>query len=229
MSKDDKPDAWMPLYIGDWDGDTGHLDCEQDGAYGRLVRWYWRNGPPADDDATLSRIIRMDLKRWKKVRPAIATFFVIADGVWRHKRVDEELVRWAEKRRRAIERASAGGRAKAAKSSASSTQQAVLGRVLGGCTSASSREVDAPTGQSTLSAEEPPLDLKEASLADERSWAIAICEAEQDELRCRRSDPDLNSELCEFIATGRATVATLRRARLNIVDPAVQALSEKAA
>ncbi|MDO8912316.1 MAG: YdaU family protein [Phenylobacterium sp.] len=218
MSKDAKPDAWMPLYIGDWDGDTGHLDCEQDGAYGRLVRWYWRNGPPRDDDATLARIIRMDLKRWKKVRLAIAPFFAIAEGVWRHKRVDEELVRWADKRRRAIERASAGGRAKAAKSSASSTPQAVLRGVLDGCTSASSTEVDAPTGQSTLCDEDSISDLKKESLDDERSWAFAISEAERDELRCRRSDPDLNSELCEFIATGRAEVARLRRARLNIVE-----------
>lgn len=147
MSKDAKPDAWMPLYIGDWEGDTGHLDCEQDGAYMRLVRWYWRNGPPKDDDATLARIIRMDLKRWRKVRATLAEFFTVADGVWRHKRVDEELIRWAEKRARAIERASAGGRAKAAKSTATSTPQALLK----GCTSASSREVDGPTGQSTLS------------------------------------------------------------------------------
>lgn len=156
MSKDDKPDAWMPLYIGDWDGDTGHLDCEQDGAYGRLVRWYWRNGPPRDDDALLARIIRMDLKRWRKIRLVIAPFFQIVDGVWRHKRVDAELVRWAEKRRRAIERAAAGGRAKAAKSSATSSATSTQQAVLEHCTSASSREVDGPTGQSTLSGRERP-------------------------------------------------------------------------
>ena len=146
MTKDDKPDAWMPLYIGDWEGDTGHLDCEQDGAYGRLIRWYWRNGPLPDDDVMIARIIRMDLKRWRKVRAVLAPYFIIADGLWRHGRVEKELVRWKEKRARAIERAAAGGRAKAAKSSATSTQQAVLKR----CTSASSTEVDDPSGQSTL-------------------------------------------------------------------------------
>lgn len=146
MTKDAKPDAWMPLYIGDWEGDTGHLDCEQDGAYGRLVRWYWRNGPPKDNDAALARIIRMPLGRWRKIRGVIAEYFTVADGVWRHGRVDKELVRWGEKRARAIERAAAGGRAKAAKSSATSTRQALLNR----CTSASSTEVDGPTGRSTL-------------------------------------------------------------------------------
>lgn len=157
MSKDDKPDAWMPLYIGDWDGDTGHLDCEQDGAYGRLIRWYWRNGPLPDDDLALSRVIRMPIARWRKVRPVIAAFFRISDGVWRHKRADEERERWADKRRRFIERASAGGKAKAAKSSATSTPKALLN----GCTSSSSREVDGLTGQSTLSGQNEFLGPKE--------------------------------------------------------------------
>lgn len=150
MSRDDKPDAWMPLYIGDWDSGTRHLDCEHDGAYGRLVRHYWKNGPLPDNDAMLARIVGMEPRRWRKVRPVLAAFFTVSDAIWRHKRVDEELVRWAEKRRRAIERASAGGRAKAAKStatsSATSTQQAVLEQ----CTSASSTEVEGLTGHSTL-------------------------------------------------------------------------------
>jgi hypothetical protein len=70
VTKDDKPDAWMPLYIGDWDSGTRHLDCEQDGAYGRLVRHYWKNGPLPDDDAQLARIVGMPLggascaRRW---------------------------------------------------------------------------------------------------------------------------------------------------------------------
>lgn len=146
MSKDAKPDAWMPLYIGDWDSGTRHLDCEQDGAYGRLVRHYWKNGPLPDDDAQLARIVGMHASRWRKIRLVLAEFFVVAGGRWTHNRVDAELVRWGEKRRRAIERAAAGGRAKAAKSSATSTPQALLK----GCTSASSTEVDVPSGQSTL-------------------------------------------------------------------------------
>jgi uncharacterized protein YdaU (DUF1376 family) len=173
MTADAKPDAWMPLYIGDWDGDTGHLDCEQDGAYGRLIRWYWRNGPLPDDDLALSRIIRMPLARWRKVRPTIAAFFRIADGVWRHKRQDEERERWGEKRRRYIERASAGGRAKAAKSSATSTPKALLK----GCTSASTREVEGPTGLSTLSGQNEflgPKEVRDAFLAKMgEAWCVS--------------------------------------------------------
>jgi uncharacterized protein YdaU (DUF1376 family) len=147
MSKEAKPDAWMPIYIGDWDGDTRHLDCEQDGAYGRLVRWYWRNGPPPDDDNALSRIVGMTLARWRKQRPVLVLFFRIVDGRWTHKRVDEELVRWSEKRAKAIARAAAGGRAKAARNPASSTPQALLKH----CTSASAAYAEGPNSPSALS------------------------------------------------------------------------------
>lgn len=85
-----EPRPWMPLYIADWEMDTAHLDCEQDGAYGRLVRWYWRNGPPPDDDGALARILRMDVRRWQKLRPVIAPFFRVGGGKWLHKRVDAE-------------------------------------------------------------------------------------------------------------------------------------------
>ncbi len=213
MSKEAKPDAWMPLYIGDWDGDTAHLDCEQDGAYGRLIRHYWRNGPLADDDASLARIVRMDLKRWKKqIRPVLAPFFRIEHGLWNNNRADKEIVKWSGKKAAAAEKARIAA-AKRWQKDAPSIPQALLEL----CPSTSSREVDAPTGQSTLSAEDSISDLKKASLDDERSWAFAISEAERDELRCRRSDPDLNSELCEFIATAKSQVADLRRARLSIV------------
>ena len=161
MTADNKPDAWMPLYIGDWDSGTRHLDCEQDGAYGRLVRHYWKNGPLPDDDAKLARVVGMVPARWKKTRPTLAEFFVITDGVWRHRRVDSELEKWGEKRKRFIERAASGGRAKAAKSSATSTSKALLN----GCTSASSREVAGSTSLATLSAQNDFLGPKEVRQA----------------------------------------------------------------
>lgn len=173
MSAPEKPNAWMPLYIGDWDSDTRHLDCEQDGAYGRLVRHYWRNGPLPDDDAQLARIVGMALARWRKVRPTLAAFFTVSDGRWSHKRVDAELARWTDKKRRFIERASAGGRAKAAKSSALSTPKAVLA----GCTSSSAEEVDGPTGQSTLFGQKTfsgPKEVRDAFVrAKGESWVVS--------------------------------------------------------
>lgn len=129
----EKPDAWMPLYVGDWDSGTRHLDCEQDGAYGRLVRHYWRNGPLPDDDLQLARIVGISRNKWQKLRAILAAFFVIEAGRWNHKRVDEELAKWTERKANAIRRAVAGGHAKAAKNPASSTPQALLE----GCSSSS--------------------------------------------------------------------------------------------
>lgn len=170
----EKPDAWMPLYIGDWDGDTGHLSCEEDGAYGRLVRHYWRNGPLPDSDRILSSITRTDGRSWKRLRAALAPFFVVANGKWTHKRIDAELVRWAEKRRKAIEKAAAGGRAKAARSSATSSATSTPQALLKGCTSASSREVEGSTSHSTLSAQSDflgPKEVREAFVATKgESW-----------------------------------------------------------
>ncbi len=93
MTKPHKPDIWMPLYIADWNDKTRHLTCEQDGAYGRLVRHYWVNGAISDDDTALACIVGLDRAKWRKMRPALATFFHISDGRWFHERVEEELER----------------------------------------------------------------------------------------------------------------------------------------
>lgn len=152
MSKEAKPDAWMPLFIGDYKKDTGRLNTEQHGAYLLLIMEYWSTGPLADDDGELAAIVMLPLRPWKVMRPKIARFFRVGEGFWRHKRIDEELAKWSERKLKAVERARKGGEAKAQKSassSASSTRQAVLK----GCSSSSSREVDGPTGHSTLSDE----------------------------------------------------------------------------
>lgn len=151
MTKEAKPDAWMPLYIGDWDGDTGHLDCEQDGAYGRLIRFYWRTGPLPDDDAQLARIVRTAIARWRKVRPVLAPFFVITDGRWNHKRVDAELVRWAGKKVKAVERAKTAAAFRWGKGDAPSNATSIPQALLEECPSSSSREVRAQVGALTLS------------------------------------------------------------------------------
>jgi len=92
-------DKFMPMYWGDYARDTGHLNNAGHGAYLMLIKHYWGSGRPLpDDDAQLWRIACCDsVGAWKKLRPVIEPFFRVADGLWRHGRVDRELVKAAER------------------------------------------------------------------------------------------------------------------------------------
>jgi uncharacterized protein YdaU (DUF1376 family) len=81
---------WMPLYVGDYLGDTGHLTTVQHGAYLLLMMHYWRKGELPDDDRQLCKIAKLPLKTWCEYRPTLQDFF--HDG-WKHKRIDAELER----------------------------------------------------------------------------------------------------------------------------------------
>lgn len=81
---------WMPLYVGDYLGDTGHLTTAQHGAYLLLMMHYWRKGELPDDDRQLSKITKLPLKTWCDYRPTLQDFF---HSGWRHKRIDAELER----------------------------------------------------------------------------------------------------------------------------------------
>lgn len=93
-----RPDAWMPMYWGDYAKHTGHLSALMHGAYLMLIKHYWcTGGPLPDDDAQLWRIACCDTpSQWKKIRPVIERLFSVAIGVWRHRRVDRELERAVE-------------------------------------------------------------------------------------------------------------------------------------
>jgi uncharacterized protein YdaU (DUF1376 family) len=80
----------MPLYVGDYLGDTGHLTTAQHGAYLLLMMHYWRKGELPDDDRQLSKITKLPPKTWSEYRPVLQQFF---HSGWRHKRIDAELER----------------------------------------------------------------------------------------------------------------------------------------
>lgn len=88
-----RPDTWMPMFWGDYMRDTSHLDARAHGAYLMLIAHYWCTGLPlADNDNELWRIARCNSKgEWQKLRDTLIKFFRVVEGLWHHKRVDEEI------------------------------------------------------------------------------------------------------------------------------------------
>lgn len=98
---------WFPLYVSDYLSKTTGLTAELHGAYLLLLMAYWvRGGPLPDDDSQLAEMTRITGKRWLAARKVLEQFFTIADGVWRNKRMDEEIAEAGER----FERRSKAGR-----------------------------------------------------------------------------------------------------------------------
>ena len=88
---------YMKLYVAEWTADTQHLTCEQDGAYGRLVRAMWRaeGALPADPDM-LARIVGLTPKEWAAIAVPVLALFSIKDGFLAHKRLQKEVRKYRE-------------------------------------------------------------------------------------------------------------------------------------
>lgn len=110
-----KPDVFMPLYIGDYLAGTSRLTTELHGAYMLLIMDYWMNGPLPDNDIQLAAITRMPPDAWSIARASLEQFFSIENGEWKHKRVEEELAKAYDKKRMAKEKAEKAAAARWAK------------------------------------------------------------------------------------------------------------------
>jgi len=96
----------MPLYVGDYLGDTGHLSTTQHGAYLLLMMHYWKKGELPNDDKQLAAITKLPLRLWLDSKETLQAFFY--DG-WFHKRIDEELETMEIKTRKRAAAGSKGG------------------------------------------------------------------------------------------------------------------------
>lgn len=83
---------WMPLYPADYLADTRRLTTEQHGAYLLLLLDSWVSGALPDDDSVLARVAGMDAEGWAAMRPVLARYFQIADGMWIHARLERERI-----------------------------------------------------------------------------------------------------------------------------------------
>jgi uncharacterized protein YdaU (DUF1376 family) len=85
-------DTWMPLYIGDYLADTGHLSAAEHGAYLLLLMQQWRRGWLPDDDMQLARMVRMRVENWRRIAGNVRAFFDAGEmpGTLQQKRLHAE-------------------------------------------------------------------------------------------------------------------------------------------
>lgn len=127
----DRPDVFMPLYIGDYLAGTSRLTTELHGAYLLLIMDYWMNGKLPDNNQALASIARMNIDAWSIARASIEHYFSIENGVWVHKRIEQELIIASEKKVKSREKAEKAASARWGKgknnasSNATSTSQAM--------------------------------------------------------------------------------------------------------
>jgi uncharacterized protein YdaU (DUF1376 family) len=127
-----KTDIWMPIFIGDYLADTGHLTTEAHGAYLLLLMHQWRVGHFGED--AIPAITR---SASSTSQVAVKQMLSKDDGGrWYSPRLDREKTRWTEKKATYTERARKGGLGKAQKA-ASSSASSTLQAMLEGCTSPS--------------------------------------------------------------------------------------------
>ena len=101
-----RADAWMPLYIGDYMGDTAHLSTEQHGAYLLLLMHQWRRGSIPTDEASLAQITRSTPARWRnRIAPVVMAFFTMVDGALVQRRLLDEMEKAKKKSQEAAQSA----------------------------------------------------------------------------------------------------------------------------
>lgn len=117
----------MPIYIGDYLADTGHLTTTQHGAYLLLLMHYWRKRELPEDDKQLSAIAKLPLRIWLDSKETLQAFF--HDG-WKHKRIESELGKRQEVSDKRADAGSKGGKSKAAPKEAIATDGEAFASVL---------------------------------------------------------------------------------------------------
>jgi len=89
---------YMPLYIADYLADTAHLTTLEHGVYLLLIMNYWQKGKPLpNDDDKISKIVKLRIDKWKKMRNIISEFFFVNETEWIHPRIEKELKEFERK------------------------------------------------------------------------------------------------------------------------------------
>jgi uncharacterized protein YdaU (DUF1376 family) len=71
--------------------DTANLTLEEQGAYRLLMDHMWiKGGAIRNDDKEIARMLRISVKRWKKLKLALADYLVIELGIISQKRLQRD-------------------------------------------------------------------------------------------------------------------------------------------
>jgi uncharacterized protein YdaU (DUF1376 family) len=127
----EKPDAWMPFYVGDYLRDTGDLSLEEHGAYSRLLLYMWgRDGRLPLEHARLARLVGAELVAWERIWPELERFFDVVEADGRRwitqRRLERELQLAKRRRAEAVENGRAGAEARKARQREQATLVATL-------------------------------------------------------------------------------------------------------
>jgi uncharacterized protein YdaU (DUF1376 family) len=107
---------FIPLYISDYLADTTHLTPEEHGAYMLLILVMWKSdGKLENDDAKLSRIVRLTPSKWRRIKPTIMSFFVIENGFISKNRMTKDIEKAKNLVNKRSEAGKRGGEAKSLK------------------------------------------------------------------------------------------------------------------
>ena len=86
-------------HLGDYDGATNHLSWDEDMAYTRLLRVYYRLEKPIPTDLKATfRLLRALTKTQRQaVERVLREFFELQDDGWHNKRADEEIIAYQQR------------------------------------------------------------------------------------------------------------------------------------
>lgn len=144
---------WFAFDADAYTGDTAHLTCEEHGAYLLLMLAYYRSEKPLPaTDRALASICKLTPERWSECRPAVAPFFIEADGVWRHERCEAEIAKRKAEYEKHVARAKAGANARWS-AEAASRRHAVTKKDQPAMPEASLRSADIEIESNSLSAD----------------------------------------------------------------------------
>lgn len=88
-------------HIGDYAAATVHLSLLEHGIYTRLLQIYYLREGPIPADQVMRLVGARDDSERAAVRDVLNEFFILAGDVYRNKRCDEEIAKYADKRGKA--------------------------------------------------------------------------------------------------------------------------------